>query len=474
VDFQDFQIVEDGMTFSGPLASDEDGEWAILKDASTGPFRQAWNRHQILFMVLAALIVRLILVLCVFRDQTNPADNHAQFGWEMGWIARSIALKRGFSSPFFVATGPTALVPPLVPYLLAGVFHLFGLYTVKAAFVILSINSLLSALTCLPIYYGARYSLGQKIATVAGWGWAFHPYSIYFSGARIWDYALTGLLFTTCFWAALRLHRMKRWPAWLGFGVLFGITALSNPSVLSMFPVLLLLVMFAVRRRRGRWLGHSLVATLGLFAVLSPWTIRNYRVLHVLAPVRDNFWLEFWPGNNGNTFESNDHLARPPSSLIELEKFASIGERPYLVQTRVLAVNFVRQHPLLFLQFTLHRIVCYWTGYWSFSRAYLQDQPTEIPNMFFSIALLLLMLRGAQRLWSENKTAVLPYVCLIAVFPAIYYLTHVMPDYRQPIEPEITVLVAAGILSLKRREEPVASLEAAVEEESRVPVLTIA
>lgn len=391
------------------------------------------------------------------------AGLHARLLWVMVLARR-----------FFIATGPTALVPPLVPYLLAGVFHLFGLYTVKAAFAILSINSMLSAFTCLPIYYGARYSVGQKAATVAGWGWAIHPYSIYFSGARIWDYALTVLLFTTCFWAALHLHRERRWFVWLGFGVLFGMTALSNPSVLSVFPVLLLLAIFAVRRRKGRWLGCSLAAALGLFVVLFPWTVRNYRVLHVLAPVRDNFWLEFWPGNNGNTFESNDHLARPPSSLVELRRFVSVGERSYLVQTRGQAMSFVRQHPLLFLQFTFHRIVCYWTGYWSFSRAYLRDQPTEIPNMFFSIALMVLMLRGVLRLWRENKTAALPYVCLIAVFPVTYYLTHVIPDYRQPIEPEITVLVAVGILSLKRRTEPVASLETTMEEESRLTVLTIA
>jgi 4-amino-4-deoxy-L-arabinose transferase-like glycosyltransferase len=456
------------------MPSDEDGEWANLNETTTGPFRQVWNRHQVLFMVLAALIARLIVVLFVLRDQINPADNHAQFGWEMGWIARSIALGHGFSSPFFVKTGPTALVPPLVPYLLAGIFHLFGLYTVKAAFAILSIDSLLSALTCLPLYFAARYSFGQRIATMAGWGWAIHPYSIYFSGARIWDYALTGLLFTTCFWAALRLHRERRWLAWLGFGALFGITALSNPSVLSMFPVFLLLGIIALRRSSERWFLRSLVATLGLFAVLSPWMIRNYRVLHVLAPVRDNFWLEFWPGNNGNTFESNDHLARPPSSLIELQKFVSIGERPYLIQTRVLAVNFLRQHPPLFLKFSLHRIVCYWTGYWSLSPAYLQNQPTEIPNIFFSIALTLLMLRGGQRLWRENRAVVLPYLWLIAIFPAIYYVTHVMPDYRQPIEPEITVLVAAGILSLRRTKEPVTSFEQTMEEESQAPLLTIA
>jgi len=66
-------------------------------------------------MVLAALLVRLIVVAYGFRDQTDPSDHHAAFGWEMGWVARSIFQGHGFSSPFFPFTGPTAMVPPLFP-----------------------------------------------------------------------------------------------------------------------------------------------------------------------------------------------------------------------------------------------------------------------------------------------------------------------------------------------------------------------
>src|ERR1700692_4878914 len=159
---------------------ERDGEQAILlHDRGSSAFRKIWSRHQILLMVLAALMVRLMVVGFGFRDQTDPSDHHAAFGWEMGWVARSIFEGHGFSSPFFPATGPTALVPPLFPYLLAGVFHCFGAVPAKAAFAILSVNSLFSALTCVPIYLGARYALGEQVARLAGWAWAIYPYSIY-------------------------------------------------------------------------------------------------------------------------------------------------------------------------------------------------------------------------------------------------------------------------------------------------------
>src|ERR1700751_966816 len=157
-------------------------------------------------MVLAALMVRLIVVVCGFREQTDPSDHHAAFGWEMGWVARSIFEGHGFSSPFFPSTGPTALVPPLFPYLLAAVFRTFGLYTAKSAFLILSLDSLLSALTCIPIYLSLKYAAGERLGRLPGWLWVIYPFAIYFSGAQVWDYALTSFLFATCFCLAQRLH----------------------------------------------------------------------------------------------------------------------------------------------------------------------------------------------------------------------------------------------------------------------------
>jgi hypothetical protein len=103
-------------------------------------------------MVCCAFVLRIAVVASSFLSIAAPSLDHGQFGAEMGWVARSLALGHGFSSPFFPSTGPTALVPPLFPYLLAAVFRTFGLYTAKSAFAILSLDSLLSALTCIPIY----------------------------------------------------------------------------------------------------------------------------------------------------------------------------------------------------------------------------------------------------------------------------------------------------------------------------------
>jgi hypothetical protein len=75
------------------------------------------------------------------------------------------------------------------------------------------------------------------------------------------------------------------------------------------------------------------------------------------------------------------------------------------------------------------------------------------------------MLLGARRFWRRDAFSALPYLVLIAVFPITYYVTHATPDYRQPIEPEVVVLVVMGILSLKRMTTPAELLEETMEEE---------
>lgn len=401
-------------------------------------------------MVCCAFVLRIAVVAFSFRSIAAPSLDHGQFGAEMGWVARSLASGHGFSSPFFPLTGPTALVPPFFPYLLAGVFRTFGLYTAKSAFVILSLDSLFSALTCIPIYLSLKYAAGERPAQLAGWLWVIYPFAIYFSATQVWDYALTSLLFATCFCFAQRLHLQERGLVWFGFGILYGVTALSNPSILSIFPFLLLWILWKVRRAGGRWLLYGLLSMLALFIVITPWAIRNVRVMNAASPIRDGFWLEFWAGNAGDTSESNPAWAHPASNPVEMQKFEAEGETTYLAHKHSMAMNSVRRNPLLFAGVSLRRAVRFWTGFWSFRPSYLQSEPLDVPNVFFCTCITLLMLRGIWRWWKEDRDHSIPYLILLIVFPIPYYLTHSSMDYRQPIESQIIILVSIGFFGAQR------------------------
>jgi hypothetical protein len=61
------------------------------------------------------------------------------------------------------------------------------------------------------------------------------------------------------------------------------------------------------------------------------------------------------------------------------------------------------------------------------------------------------MLFGARDWWRKDRASALPYLLCIALFPMAYYISHTMMDYRQPIEPEIVILVVVGLRAVKTR-----------------------
>lgn len=401
--------------------------------------------------VLLAFLIRFVVVCCAFRGIADPANTHAEFGFEMGWTARSIALGHGFSGPFQPITGPTAIVPPIYPYLLAGIFRALGLYTARAAFVTLTFNSIVSSLTCIPIYAAARESSGERLARWAAFGWAIYPFAVYFSAARVWDYALTSLLFACCFWWAARLHRSVGVRPWILFGVLFGVTALCNPSIVSSLPFLLLIAVWRGRQIGLTRLTHAAVAFFAFALVLLPWTVRNERALHILSPVRDGFWLEFYAGNIGDPTNSNSPSAHPASNPDEMALYSRIGETAYMGQKHALAVANLRNHKAAFLLASTRRFIRFWTGYWSFSPAYLEHEPYDLPNVPFCSTLALFTLIGLFASSPRDRFRLPPFALLVALFPVPYYLTHASMDYRQPIEPELVILSTAGALAVRDR-----------------------
>ena len=424
------------------------------------------SRRLLPSVLLAAFAIRMVVVFFTYRDLPDADKFYEQFGWEMGWIARALASGHGFSSPYYPWSGSTAMMSPLYPGLLSLVFRLFGVYSLTSAFIILTINSLLSALICIPVYFSAKYSLGLRVAKIAAWVWVLYPFAIYFSAGRVWEYALTGLLFTTCFCIAQRIHQSVKPLAWIGFGALYGITALSNASIMSTLPFLLGFALYRAHREGKPWVLNGALTALAFSLVLTPWTIRTYRVLGVIVPIRDNVWLELYADNFGNAPADNSSPPSangrpyPASSPVEMKKYLAMGEISYLAEKRAMSLDDLRNHPhygFLIVK-TLRRIVYYWTGFWSFSAQELRDQPFTPGNVSYVSGVTFFMILGIRRLWRTNRIAVMPYLLLIGSFPIAYYLTHPLMDYRQPIEPAVIVLGVAGALALQRAaaREPVA------------------
>src|SRR5579863_3266142 len=118
--------------------------------------------RSILWLTLLSFLLQVAMIGVFRQYRTRPVEDHFAFGWEMGRVARSIALGQGFSNPYGGNTGPSAWEPPLYPYLMGAVFKVFGIYSYASAWVLLTFNSLLASLTCIPIYWIAHRTLGER------------------------------------------------------------------------------------------------------------------------------------------------------------------------------------------------------------------------------------------------------------------------------------------------------------------------
>jgi 4-amino-4-deoxy-L-arabinose transferase-like glycosyltransferase len=404
------------------------------------------NRSLIL-VVVVALAVRLVVVAFVYSDRTNPDRDHWRFGGEAGRIARSIVQGEGFSNPLFGKTGPTAWLAPVFPYLLAGIFKIFGIYSTTSAIVALSLDSLFSALTCIPVFFIARKQFGEKTALTAAWIWAFFPYAVYFSAEFIWSTTLTTLLLSLIFLMALYLETSTSvWP-WIGFGLVSGLGALTDPVILSVAPFLGLWAWYR-RYRSGRpWRIHGVSSVLAVLLVISPWCVRQYRAFHQLIPIRSCLGLELYFGNNKDSWHWGPPGYHPSDNELEWADYQKLGEIAYNATKFREALTFIGAHRLLYVEQTLRRIIYLWTGFWSFSRRYLEEEPADPFNIILCTGFTTIALMGLRRAWRVNTAFAMPYLILSLSFPIIYYLTHPEDYHRRPIDPPYVVLAAWSVSS---------------------------
>lgn len=405
---------------------------------------------QIGWMVVVALCLRLAVVALVYNEQLSSEDDHFAFGWELGRVARSLVQHHGFSSPLGGQTGPTAWLPPVFVAIVSGLFRIFGVYSAPAAISALSINALFSALTVVPLVFIASKIFGAKTALYAGWMWVLFPYAIMLGATRIWGETLDAALV-----AALLLRTMhfadgrgKLWQA-MELGALAGLAVLTNPNTMAFLPALWIAACYMRMRKGCPWSRQIASASAALVLVLTPWFIRNTLVMNRFLPLRSNFWLEAYVGNNLQAVTLLvDWNRHPASSIGEHEEYVRLGELAYMQRKHAQTLDFVSAHPGIFTLLTLRRMLFVWTGFWSFNPRYLATEPFRLPFIAFNTSVTLLTAIGLFTAWRRCNPYRLFLTIPILFQPVVYYVTHAAPEYRHAIDPIIVLLAAQGALSL--------------------------
>jgi len=411
----------------------------------------------LLLIVMIALVTRSAFAWYQERQFNPQVLSVVPFQTETGHIAYSIASGKGFTSPFQRDTGPTAWLAPVYPYLLAGIFRLFGIYTIHSFFAALVLNILFSAGTCVPIFYGGRRIAGLGVASAVAWLWALFPNAIIIPFEWIWDTSLSALLVATLLWATLELAESRRVRDWCFYGLLWGFALLINPAIALPFPVLLAWAAYRNRTRErssawaSAWIVRPALAAAMTILCCVPWTIRNYVQFHRFIPLRSNFAFELYIGNNENYDEQ--HRFRPGAITQDREilRYLHMGETAFMEEEKRKAIAFIVAHPRIELWLVSQRFADFWLGTASPLAAFRQaDSPWLYFILAFNVVAPLCAFLGILVLLATKNSYALPVVTFPVVFPLLYYVTHTSLRYRHPIDPVVLLLAAIGVHGLWR------------------------
>jgi len=388
------------------------------------------------WMVTIALFLRVAWILIGHTYKFKNTENNFGFGWEMGRIGAAIASGHGFSNAFGPPTGPTAWEPPLYPYLTAGVFHIFGIYSRASAFVLLTINSVFSALTCIPIFLIARRVFSEKVAVGAAWTWALLPYVMYWCTRWVWETSFSAFLVAVIFWLTLTMQDRDGLTPWVWFGLLWGIAALNSTVLLSFLPASGLWAWYHRARRGKPSLAGVSLASLIFIACVTPWIARNYQTFGKFIFIRDNFGAELRLGNGNGADGTWMQYLHPTQDIYAMRQYTSMGELAYVEMRKQQATDYIKADHARFAVLCLKRFIYFWAGPPRLAKIWWL---AEVKNSLF-LASSVLMFWGLGLALRMRKPGAWLLFWLILLYPAIYYVVFPGQRYRHPIEPEMTIL----------------------------------
>jgi hypothetical protein len=419
-------------------------------DATAGWF--ARNRSPIVILAVA-LAMRLVALHSFFTS--HPRTYLFTHPYEMGPVANSLIHGLGYSSPFGGSTGPTAIVAPGYPTLIAPIFLLFGSYSFASALAITGLQIVVSLITIWLMMHVCRELLDARSATLAGTFWAV-SIPLLFIPAIFWETSISACAFIGIVALAVRCHREPTRAAWILLGACCGIAALINPALL---PSLLAMMCWMAYETRRVARATALIGLLTLLLVYAPWPIRNAYRFHAFIPMRSTVGLELYMGNRPGATGHLDESLSPILNKQEFASYVSKGEVAYTNDQSKQAWAYIRAQPGHFVNLSLRRAYRFWTGTGYVDGPLIYELHALLTTVFGFVGLVFVYRRR------ERWFAVLMALPLL-LFPAPYYITHAEFRYRLNIDPLLTILAAYAVTRLaaawsRRRSPHTAAIPAA-------------
>jgi hypothetical protein len=403
------------------------------------------------FAVAIAFVLRTVILRIYHHYHDAGIVRLPTIGTESGKVAWSIAMGKGFSGLWYGLDGPTAWISPVYPYLLAAVYKLAHMDNYAARVGAQIMNCAFASLTCWPIYAVGRKIFSVRTGLLAAWAWVVLPTAIQIPMEWIWDQSLDALLVALLLWATLELRENSSTANWSAYGLSWAFAVLTNPGLGVMLPFFV--GWLVVQRKRSELESGHLVERTALFFILAmvPWTLRNYKEMGAFIPVKSNFGLELWLGNNPavkHVWSPELHPWASPEGLLPL---LENGEIRYNKMKQAEAMAFIGAHPGTFLRLTSERILDTWTSWYEADgEVWLKALGLSRAFVIFYAGFSLLAFVGLFLAMRSHIAGSALLLYSLALFPLVYYITHSNAHYRHAIDPALTILSAYALSQFRR------------------------
>jgi len=360
--------------------------------------------------------------------------------WALDWeiIAQTLVEKGYFGLDPNSLYGPnpqgvTSFIPPLYPGFLALMTILFGPWAWLVTRIVQAVVSTLAVVLVYPL--GQVVFRRDDIPLLGALLAAVFPPLI---GGVAEINAVSFEVFFLELFVLLTLDAMQRssWWRWVIPGVVLGIAALTRPTILALLPLLSLCLW--VNKRRAlltTMIQPMLIVVISAAAVISPWTLRNYRVHGEFIPISSNGGINFWIGNNEEATGEFVHPASIAPDLLKASEYMSEGTRDQFFYRQ--GISFIRENPQRFIRLLGVKLIYFLWSRPSMGESYLNESAVGLGRLAYLLGnglLLPLWILGIALTARDWRRLTVFYSAILSVL-VINLLYFVGTRYRTPAAP---------------------------------------
>jgi len=396
------------------------------------------KEKRLLFIIfIIALALRLLAVFNLpIQFQTPAAD-----AYDYDTIAKNLVTAKGYS--LYAEKGLTSLRTPLYPLFLASIYLIFG-HNYTAVRVI---QSIMSALLCIIIYYIGRKIFDKKVGLLSSIILVFYqpyisyvfyggPGFLYSENLFVFLYALFVLFLVTNFFVGLSMKGA------VIVGIFMGLLALTRPFD-ALFP-LFFIFLLAYRYPFKTIMKLILTILIVYLLTLSPWIFRNYLVHKELIPFSTMGGEALI--STYNPYVRGSGLGNL-GQLFTKEELKQIENMPELKQDRFyrdLAIKYMFKNYKRIMFLLPKKLLCLWDLF----QTHYDNGMKRLYNIWYSIIFMFSLFGIIKTIRSGLNINTLLLLLLFAYISFIVLIFGGDPRFRYPMEPYLIIFASFGIFAI--------------------------